>query len=208
MLVRMNDCRFEIARTLAMRVSDLGCEGPLHTARVAYWARCVGEVMGLRGEELDACELGGWLHDIGKIAVPDAVLHKPGVYDDADWRLLRVHSVVGARMLEGIPGMEGARAIVLAHHEHWDGGGYPLGLRKAAIPLGARIFAVVDSYDAMTRLGAEREWGEPRNHDLAMTDLVRLAGSRYDVEVVEAWIQCCGDVRCPTRADATLRRPA
>ncbi len=165
----------------------LDVEGPLHTARVARLARRTGMVLGLAPDVLETCELGAWLHDVGKIAVPDDVLHKPGLYDDDDWRKLRVHSAIGARILEGARGLEGALEIVLAHHEHHDGNGYPRALAGDAIPIGARLFTVVDSYDAMTRMGREREWGDPCSHDAALRELRSLAGTRYDPVAVDAF---------------------
>lgn len=176
-----------VTRALVALSTRLDVEGPKHTARCSAWARAVACELGVRGAALVAIERGARLHDIGKIAVPDEVIHKPGLYDERDWEALRVHSDVGARMIEGIPGLCRAAGIVAAHHEHWDGGGYPRRLAGKRIPLGARIFAVVDSLDAMTRTGEEREWGAPLSGAAAMAELKALAGVRYDPACVEAF---------------------
>jgi response regulator RpfG family c-di-GMP phosphodiesterase len=182
---------WSVARALVDLQAALRVEGPEHTRRVAAWTRALAtsmcDALALDEDAIDSIELGAWLHDIGKIAVEDDVLHKPGLYDDHDWRRLRTHSAVGAAILRDVPGLEGAAAIVAAHHEHHDGGGYPFGLSGDAIPIGARLFAVVDAYDAMTRTGPEREWGTARPHEAAISELTSLAGIRYDPAVVSAW---------------------
>src|SRR5688500_10535166 len=120
-----------VARALVALAAALDVEGPRHTARTAAWTRATARRLGLRGAALRDVTLGAWLHDIGKLAVPDAVIHKPGLYDEDDWRALRVHSEIGARLIEGVPGLEEAARLVLAHHEYRDGSGYPRGLRGA-----------------------------------------------------------------------------
>lgn len=172
------------AHALVALAAALDVEGPRHTARVVSWTRAVALSFGMRGHALESCVLGAWLHDIGKLAVPDHVIHKPGLYLEDDWRALRVHSEIGARILDGAPGLEEAAEIVLCHHEHADGTGYPRGLRGEEIPLAARIFAVADSYDAMTRT-VEREWGDPFSREAALAD---LSLARYDAACVRAFV--------------------
>ena len=120
---------------------------------------------------------GFLLHDIGKLAVPDAVLTKPGKLDEAEWELMRGHPEAGGRILAAIPFLDGALAVVLHHHERWDGGGYPDGLAAEAIPLPARIFAVVDTVDAIT---SDRPYRAGQPLEVAMEVLCSEAGKQFD----------------------------
>jgi putative two-component system response regulator len=121
-----------------------------HCDRLARRAGRFGRWLGLGPSECVALERAGVLHDIGKIAIPDAVLFKPGALDDAEWELMRRHPVVGAELLEGMSSMNLIVPIVRHHHERWDGHGYPDGLAGTEIPSLARIFQVVDAFDALT----------------------------------------------------------
>jgi ribonuclease P protein subunit RPR2 len=126
---------------------------------------------------------GFLLHDIGKLAVPDAILRAPGRLSDEQWDLMRRHPEEGVRMLAGVPFLDKALDIVRHHHERWDGGGYPAGLRGDAIPLWARIFSVVDALDAMT---AERPYRRARPYADALAEIRRHAGTQFDPAVVDA----------------------
>ena len=124
------------------------------------------------------------LHDIGKIAVSDAVLHKAGPLSEQEWEEIRAHPETGARLL-GAPGFGDLRAWVLAHHERIDGTGYPFGLRENQIPLEARIIAVADAFEAML---ADRPYRRSRSRDEAVAELRRCSGTQFDGQVVEALI--------------------
>jgi HD-GYP domain-containing protein (c-di-GMP phosphodiesterase class II) len=126
---------------------------------------------------------GFLLHDIGKLAVPDAILRAPGRLTDDEWGLMRRHPEEGARMLERIPFLDRALDVVRYHHERWDGGGYPHGLTGEEIPLWARIFAVVDALDAIT---AERPYRPARSYEDALDEIRRHAGTQFDPAVVAA----------------------
>jgi ribonuclease P protein subunit RPR2 len=130
-------------------------------------------------DEADDPELayGFILHDIGKVAVPDAVLRKPAPLDDAEWELMRSHPEAGARMLDGVPFLSRAREVVLHHHERWDGSGYPHGLAGGQIPLWARVFAVVDAVDAMT---SYRPYRASLPLEKALAEVADNAGSQFD----------------------------
>ena len=121
-----------------------------HSARVAAAARLVGECYGLSDEELRHLELGSLLHDIGKIAIPRNVLMKPEKLTDEEWRVIREHPVIGYQLLVEFQELEQEAKVVYSHHESYDGNGYPQGLKTDQIPLGARIFSVVDTFDAIT----------------------------------------------------------
>lgn len=117
------------------------------------------------------------LHDIGKLAVPDAVLNKPAALDEVEWELMRRHPEAGARILSGVPFLGDAVEIVRAHHERWDGKGYPAGLRGDEIPAGARIFAIVDTIDAMT---SDRPYRRALPLEVALQEVTRQSGRQFD----------------------------
>ncbi len=128
---------------------------------------------------------GFFLHDIGKVGVPEHVLRKPGALDPSEWELMREHPAVGARIVEPIRFLGDAVEIVRSHHERWDGGGYPRGLRGPEIPLAARIFAVADSFDAMT---SDRPYREALPLGRALDEIAAGAGGQFDPGVVEAFL--------------------
>jgi diguanylate cyclase (GGDEF)-like protein len=148
---------------------------------VARLAVQVGRRMELPAEGLDELMRAAELHDIGKVAVPDAVLHKPGPLDDVEWELMRQHSVIGERILGAAPAMRPVARLVRASHERFDGGGYPDALAADAIPLGARIIAVCDAYDAMI---SERPYRGAMTSERALAELRRCAGTQFDPDVV------------------------
>jgi ribonuclease P protein subunit RPR2 len=126
---------------------------------------------------------GFLLHDIGKLAVPDAILRAPGRLTEEQWALMRRHPDEGVRMLEHVPFLGRALDVVRHHHERWDGGGYPEGLKGEEIPLWARIFSVVDALDAIT---AERPYRAARSYEEALAEIRLHAGTQFDPAVVEA----------------------
>jgi HD-GYP domain-containing protein (c-di-GMP phosphodiesterase class II) len=156
-----------------------------HTQRVTDLTVALAERFGIEGSELDDIRRGATLHDIGKMAVPDAVLGKEGPLDDEDWRLIRRHPDMALRMLSGISFLEQALPIPWCHHEKWDGTGYPRGLAGAAIPFPARLFAVVDVYDALT---SERPYREPLTAMAALSYIGEHSGSHFDPDVVDGFV--------------------
>jgi ribonuclease P protein subunit RPR2 len=134
---------------------------------------------------------GFLLHDIGKLAVPDALLRAPGRLSEKEWALMRRHPEEGVRMLSEIPFLDRALDVVRHHHERWDGGGYPDGLRGQEIPLWARIFSVVDALDAIT---AERPYRPARSYESALEEIRSHAGTQFDPAVVEA-LRCLDPAR-------------
>ena len=125
---------------------------------------------------------GALLHDIGKLGIPDRILHKPGPLDDREWSVMRRHPELALELLAPIPHLKPALDIPYSHHERWDGSGYPQGLASEAIPLPARIFAVADAWDAMTSDRPYRK-GAPPEH--ARAEIKKGAGSQFDPRVVE-----------------------
>jgi HD-GYP domain-containing protein (c-di-GMP phosphodiesterase class II) len=139
--------------------------------------------MGLAGEELHQLQQAAELHDVGKVAIPDAVLHKRGPLDEAEWAFVRRHTLIGERIIGAAPALAQAAKLVRSTHERFDGGGYPDGLASAEIPLGSRIIAACDAFTAMTN---PRPYGPTMTEDEAMAELQRCAGEQFDPEVVAA----------------------
>jgi HD-GYP domain-containing protein (c-di-GMP phosphodiesterase class II) len=132
-------------------------------------------------------EYGFLLHDLGKIGVPDAILLKPGPLTRREMEEMRYHPILGEKIVGRIPYLSGvARQIVAAHHEHWDGEGYPRGLAGEQIPLGARIFAVADAFDAMTN---DRPYRKALTFQVALSEILTGAGTQFDPELVDAFIE-------------------
>lgn len=153
-----------------------------HCVRVAEYSRVLGErMLGSRPQELQVLEYGALLHDIGKIAVPDAILRKDGPLTDEEWAVMRQHPCFGHEILYGIAFLTDALPIVLYHHERFDGKGYPEGLAGESIPIGARIFSAADAFDAMT---ADRHYRRALSLDEAMSELRRNSGTQFDPEVI------------------------
>ncbi len=173
----------ELAQSMAHALALRDVETEAHARRVALWSRQLAVVLGLSEPDVFWVEIGAFLHDVGKIGVPDAILKKPGALDDEEWKIMREHSRLGAQLIDPIRRLHRARDIVLHHHESWCGRGYPFGLAGEAIPLGARIFSPVDAYDAMT---SDRPYRVGMSHDEAMSRLRQGAGSQFDPHVVEA----------------------
>jgi putative nucleotidyltransferase with HDIG domain len=156
-----------------------------HSYRVACYAVALARKMGVGDRELRAVEWGALLHDVGKIAVPDEILRKRGPLTEKEWQIMRQHPSWGYEMLADVHFLRPALDIVYNHHERWDGTGYPRGLRKDRIPLPARIFAVVDTYDAIT---SDRHYRRARGHQDAVNELQRVSGFQLDPEAVEAFL--------------------
>lgn len=175
------------AETLAALVSALDArerEADGHSRRVARFAMVIAETMGVEEPDLSAIWRGALLHDIGMIAVPDAVVWKEGALSSEEVEVLRRHPQVGHRILSNVSFLEESAKIVLTHQERWDGSGYPQGLAGAEIPLGARIFSVADTLDAIL---SDRPHRKARDWASAREEILRHAGTQFDPEVVAAF---------------------
>jgi putative nucleotidyltransferase with HDIG domain len=156
-----------------------------HSFRVSLYALALAKAMGLPEEQLKAIEWGSLLHDVGKMVVPDDILRKGGPLTANEWHIMKQHATWGFDILAEVSFLQpAALELIYSHHEHWDGRGYPRGLRGEDIPLPARIFAVVDAYDAIT---SDRPYRRARSHSAAIAELQRVAGQQLDPRVVEAF---------------------
>jgi putative nucleotidyltransferase with HDIG domain len=158
-------------------------DGRGHAVRVARLALAIGDELGLDEDRLLAIERGALLHDIGKMAIPASILSKPAPLDDHEWQIVRTHPRVGYDLLRHQERFAAAAEIVLAHHEAFDGTGYPRGLTGEAIPLGARVLTVADAYDSMTQPHVQRP---PLQPALAVEEVARCSGRQFDPMCAEA----------------------
>jgi putative nucleotidyltransferase with HDIG domain len=170
-----------LASALDVREHNTG----VHSQRVADYMLRLAREVGVRDREtLDVFWRGALLHDVGKIGIPDKVLLKPGPLSEEEWVVMRNHPEVGARMLRKIDFLRGPSEIVLSHHEWYDGAGYPRKLKGAQIPLGARLFAVIDVYDALT---TDRAYHTARSHTDAFDKIREKSDTHFDPAVVAAF---------------------
>jgi HD-GYP domain-containing protein (c-di-GMP phosphodiesterase class II) len=150
---------------------------------VAELAASIAAAVGLPEAVVMRCRLAGWLHDLGKIAIPDAILTKAGPLDESEWAVMRTHAEIGESILRRIAGLSDAAAAVRHHHERFDGSGYPDGLAGEEIPVEARIVACADTYSAIT---VDRVYRAARSASEAIEELQACAGVQLDPNVVDA----------------------
>jgi putative nucleotidyltransferase with HDIG domain len=186
-----------LARIMAAR--DLATAE--HAWRVQRLAVTLAEDVALGDDFLIAAiNAAAPLHDIGKLAIPDCVLHKPGPLTPEEYEIVKRHAALGAEILDGIEHGRPLAQIVRHHHENWDGTGYPDGLRGTEIPLGARVLAVVDCYDALT---SERPYRQPLTHPGAMAMILERRGTMYDPAILDAFTHVVQRLRA---TDAVVTR--
>jgi putative nucleotidyltransferase with HDIG domain len=156
-----------------------------HSAAVAHYAREIAAAIGMSEEEQDVVHTAALLHDIGKFNLPDDILKADVPLGEADWELIRSHPEEGARLVAHLEGYAAAAELVRTHHERFDGKGYPHGLARTQIPLGARIISVADTYDVMTSRDSYRK---PVSSAQAIDELRRVAGTQLDPAVVSVFV--------------------
>lgn len=169
-----------LGRAIAKRDSDTGT----HNYRVAWVAARIAEQLGFSDTAMQSLIAGSFLHDVGKIGIPDAILLKPGKLDEAEFAIMRSHVAQGEEIVTGIGWLEGASDVVAGHHEKWNGSGYPRRLKGDQIPLAARIFAVADVFDALC---SKRPYKEAMDFDTAIGVLEKDIGSHFDPRVMAAF---------------------
>ncbi len=172
------------ALTMALDLRDRETEG--HSRRVVEYTARLARQIGLDKDTIDEFRRGALIHDVGKIGVPDAVLHKPGPLDPEERKIIEKHPQAGYEMLLGIPYLSEEIKIVLAHQEKWDGTGYPLGLKGEAIPLGARLFMIADTFDALT---SDRIYRKGKPYEVARQVIAEESGRQFDPMAVKAFLE-------------------
>lgn len=163
-----------------------------HSQRIAEWAAEIARILGCSTQEIQAIYWGGLLHDIGKIGIPDEILRKAGKLDEAEWEIVRRHTILGAQLVSPIKKLAAVAPIIECSHERYNGSGYPHGLKGEEIPLGARIIGVVDSYSAMRD---ERSYKKPISHEEAIAELKRNSGILFDPQVVQVFLYIVNDIK-------------
>jgi diguanylate cyclase (GGDEF)-like protein len=180
--------RFRAAAALARAVDSRDVYTGSHSERVSAIAGAIAEQLDLPAAEIELTRLAGSLHDLGKLAIPEEILQKPGELTNAEWLVVQRHPQIAHRMLESL-GVEPVAEWVLHHHERWDGSGYPDGLAGEDIPLGSRIVYVAEVYDAMTY---GRLYRSPRTREAALQEIDRNSGVQFDPQVVRAFFTAVG----------------
>jgi putative two-component system response regulator len=185
--------RLDVIRRLGRAAEYRDNETGLHIVRISLAASVLGRALGMTPRECDLLLNASPMHDIGKIGIPDRILLKPGPLDDEEWAVMRRHPAIGAELLSGSTSdlMQMAEMIALAHHERWDGTGYPRGLRGEDIPLPARIVAVCDVFDALL---SRRPYKEPWTVDASLAELERRAGTHLDPVAVATFVNVLDEV--------------
>jgi putative nucleotidyltransferase with HDIG domain len=180
----------------ALDLKDAETEG--HSRRVTVYTIAIARAMGLSKDHIDVIARGAFLHDIGKMAIPDAILRKPGKLDPDEITIMREHCYHGYQILKKIPFLKEAAEIVYAHQEHYDGTGYPRQLKGDEIPLGARLFSVADTLDAIT---SHRPYRAAQSWSAAREEIKRFAGRQFDPEVVTTYMSMPEDIWADLRKD-------
>ena len=168
----------------ALDLKDAESDG--HSKRVMAFTIAIARAIGLSGDKIRVIARGAFLHDIGKMAIPDAILHKPGALTEAETEIMREHCLRGYQMLKKIPFLSEASEIVYSHQERFDGTGYPRGLSGQSIPLGARIFSIADTLDAIT---SDRPYRAAQTIQVAREEVERFSGRQFDPEVVRVFLE-------------------
>ena len=168
----------------ALDLKDRETEG--HSKRVTAFTIAIARAMGLPRDQINTIARGAFLHDIGKMAIPDKILNKPGKLEPDEMTIMREHAYHGYQMLRKIPFLSEASEIVYSHQEKFDGTGYPRGLKGESIPLGARIFSVADTLDAIT---SDRPYRPAQSLHAARVEIEKWAGRQFDPEVVKVFLE-------------------
>jgi response regulator RpfG family c-di-GMP phosphodiesterase len=175
----------DVLNALVAALDHRDTETQWHSRRVALYARMIASELKIEGDELQSIEIGSMLHDVGKIGISDTILLKPGKLTDEEWVEMKKHPELGYELLAGIDFLDDARKIVLNHHERWDGSGYPHQLKEKEICIGARIFALCDTLDAIT---SDRPYRKRQSFEVARDEIIRHAGTQFDPKIVEAFV--------------------
>lgn len=195
-LTENRSARSAIIASLEQSLQETTQETQKHASRMAHLASQIGRKLGLKEDELTSLELLARLHDLGKIAIPPHILNKPGSLTPEEWEMVKKHPEIGYRIAQSSPDLLPIAEAILAHHERFDGTGYPQGLKGEEIPLLARILAVVDAYDVMIQ---GRPYKKAMQQEEAIQELKRCSGTQFDPRVVEALLSILRETKIPTQ---------
>lgn len=189
-LAEVRSAYLNIVRTLALVCEMKDSTTRNHLDRTYQYAMQLTKRVAPEYAEEAAIGYGYLLHDIGKVGIPDSVLQKPGPLDDDEWLVMRTHPVIGYQLLQNIDFMGDAVQVVKSHHERWDGRGYPDKIAGEDIYLPARIFTIIDTFDAIT---SDRPYKPAQSLDYALSEIARVGGTQFDPDLAKAFVQMCED---------------
>ncbi|MDQ1711857.1 MAG: ribonuclease protein subunit [Frankiaceae bacterium] len=191
-LTRLQESYLATVRTLAFIVEAKDSSTREHLDRTHDYARALARVV-MPGVEIGpALSYGFLLHDVGKVGIPESILCKPGPLTEEEYEVMKTHPIIGVQIVAPIQFLNDSVDIIRCHHERWDGKGYPDGLAEEGIPLGARIFSVCDTFDAMT---SDRPYRRALPFDDAVAEIDRCGGTQFDPDVVTAFVAMCAELR-------------
>jgi diguanylate cyclase (GGDEF)-like protein/putative nucleotidyltransferase with HDIG domain len=200
----MADLHLATIEALALAIDAKDQTTQTHIRRVQAYASGLAQALGMPDGEIQGVKTAALLHDIGKLAVPEHILSKPGPLSQEEFQKIRVHPQIGAEIISAVPFPYPVAPLILSHHERWDGKGYPRGLKGEEIPLGARILSVVDHFDAMT---SERPYHKAMTHEAALDALAQEMGRAHDPVVLQTFIRLLPELRLQAdRLEGTPRR--
>ncbi len=190
-LEELQESYLATVRTLAAVVEAKDARTKSHLDRAHLYAVALAQRIAPELAEDPGLRYGSLLHDIGKIGVPEGILGKSGPLTREEWEIIKTHPLIGGQICAPVKFLRRAIPLIEAHHEKWDGSGYPRGLKGEDIPLTARIFSIVDAFDAMT---SDRPYRTPMSFEVAVAEIVRNSGTQFDPEVVRAFAEMCADI--------------
>ena len=176
------DASITLLKNTSCEIDSITSRSGQHSLRVAKWVSAIAHQMGYKEAGIQVLSFGALFHDIGKIGIPRSILEKSGTLTEHEWMLIELHPTIGFSIVKAAKAMPEVASIVYAHQEKYNGEGYPVGLEGGDIPLGARILAVVDAYDAMTD---DRPYRKACCHQDALDELRRLRGYQFDPQIVD-----------------------
>lgn len=201
---RMHESYVGIVRTLSRAIDAKDSYTHEHGERSARYARLAAESLGVPESLIVFIEHAAMMHDIGKVGIPDALLHKPSRLSDAEFEVMKAHPRIGEKIISPIEFLAPVATMILTHHEHWDGTGYPEGLKGDEIPMGSRIVAIIDAYDAMT---SDRPYRQAMPAEKAWAELRKFAGTQFDPSVVDVFIRVLEKERAAGRKIVANEHP-
>ncbi|MCA1832449.1 MAG: HD-GYP domain-containing protein [Actinomycetota bacterium] len=202
-LEELQDSYLATVRTLAAVVEAKDSRTRAHLDRAHLYAVALARRIAPEMADDPGLRYGSLLHDIGKIGVPEGILGKQGPLTREEWEIVKTHPLIGGQICAPVKFLQKAIPLIEGHHERWDGAGYPRGLKGEDIPLQARVFAIVDAFDAMT---ADRPYRTPMTFEMAVNEIVRASGTQFDPAVVQAFSEMCAGISSDSPFVTELRR--